>query len=61
MHQQQPVQRLKPPNRLLAPANEPHPIDWNYQNVYSAERSGLVHAKQRRGYLLPHDSASRAT
>jgi hypothetical protein len=48
------------PVAQLAPANEPDPIEWIYQNVYGAERSGLVHAKQRRGYLLPHDSASRA-
>lgn len=44
----------------LAPANEPDPIDWIYQNVYGSERSGLMHAKQRRGYLIPHDNTGRA-
>lgn len=48
------------PVSQLAPVNEPDPIEWAYQNIYSAERSGLVHAKQRRGYLLPHDTAGRA-
>ena len=48
------------PVAQLAPSNEPNPIEWVYQNVYGAERSGLVHAKQGRGYLLPHDTTGRA-
>ncbi len=48
------------PVARLAPPGEPDAIDWVYQNIYSDERSGLMHAKQRRGYLLPQDTASRA-
>ncbi|TDO16941.1 hypothetical protein EV580_0105 [Mycobacterium sp. BK086] len=48
------------PVSRLAPADEADPIEWVYQNVYGDERSGLMHAKQRRGYLLPQDAASRA-
>jgi len=49
------------PVARLAPPGEPDPIDWVYQNIYADERSGLVHAKQRRTYLLPQDAASRAS
>lgn len=41
----------------LAPANEPDPIQWIYDNVYGDERSALSHAK--RDYLLPQDEAER--
>ncbi|CCK65387.1 Protein of unknown function [Mycobacterium canettii CIPT 140070017] len=33
-------------------------MDWIYRNIYSAERSALMHAK--RQYLLPQDDASKA-
>lgn len=48
------------PVARLAPPGEPDPIEWVYQNTYGDERSGLVHAKQGRNYLLPQDVASRA-
>ncbi|MDT7760093.1 MAG: hypothetical protein QOH27_5991, partial [Mycobacterium sp.] len=48
------------PVAQLAPPNETHPVEWVYQHIYGGERSGLVHAKQKWGYLRPHDSASRA-
>ena len=41
----------------LAPANEPDPIQWVYDNMYSDERSALSHAK--RDYLLPQDETER--
>lgn len=44
----------------LAPQGEPNPKDCVYQNIYSAERSALMHAKQGQHYLLPHDATSRA-
>ena len=43
----------------LAPPGEPNPKDWVYQNIYSAERSALMHAKLGERYLLPHDATSR--
>ncbi|EHB53784.1 hypothetical protein MycrhDRAFT_4247 [Mycolicibacterium rhodesiae JS60] len=48
------------PVAKLAPAGEADPTEWVYQNMYGGERSALMHAKQRRGYLLPQDAASRA-
>jgi hypothetical protein len=44
----------------LAPPGDSDPINWVYRNIYAAQRSGLMHAKQGRLYLLPQDAASRA-
>jgi hypothetical protein len=49
------------PIAKLAPPGEADPIAWVYQNIYGAERSGLMHAKQHRTYLLPQDAVSRAS
>lgn len=49
------------PVAQLAPPGEADPIEWVYQNVYGDQRSGLMHAKQHRIYLLPQDAAGRAT
>lgn len=42
----------------LAPSGTADPIQWVYENIYSAQRSALMHAKPGR-FLLPHDDASR--
>ncbi|MGU3500925.1 hypothetical protein [Mycobacterium sp. C31M] len=42
----------------LAPPGTADPIDWVYSNVYSAQRSALMHAKPGR-FLLPQDDATR--
>lgn len=47
------------PVAQLAPPNEADPIGWIYTNIYVAQRSALMHAKQKRGYLRPHESASQ--
>lgn len=49
------------PVAKLAPSGEADPIEWVYRNMYGDERSALMHAKQHRTYLLPQDSASRAS
>jgi hypothetical protein len=41
----------------LAPTGTADPVGWIYQNIYSAERSALMHAK--RQYLLPQDDTSK--
>ena len=41
----------------LAPSGTANPVDWIYRNIYSAERSALMHAK--RQYLLPQDDTSK--
>jgi hypothetical protein len=45
------------PAAELAPAGEPDPITWAYDNIYRDDRSGLMHAK--RNYLLPQDETAR--
>ena len=41
----------------LAPSGTTNLVDWIYRNIYSAERSALMHAK--RQYLLPQDDTSK--
>ncbi|ERG69174.1 hypothetical protein [Segniliparus rugosus] len=41
----------------LAPPGEQDPINWVYKNIYGDLRSGLMHAKQERGYHMPGDRA----
>lgn len=52
--------RLEPVSSL-APPGVSDAIDWIYNNMYSDERSGLMHAKAGRQYLLPQETASRAS
>ncbi|RDI54673.1 hypothetical protein DFR68_102803 [Nocardia mexicana] len=47
------------PVSFLAPSGTPDPIDWIYDNMYRPERSGLMHAKASRGYIIPQDLSSR--
>lgn len=41
----------------LVPSGTTDPVDWIYRNIYSAERSALMHAK--RQYLLPQDDTGK--
>lgn len=41
----------------LVPDGTADPIEWTYRQIYSAERSGLMHAK--RDYLLPQEDTHR--
>ena len=45
------------PLTKLVPSGTTDPVDWVYRNIYSAERSALMHAK--RQYLLPQDDTSK--
>ncbi|MFI6041113.1 hypothetical protein ACIA8C_05725 [Nocardia sp. NPDC051321] len=44
---------------LLAPAAISDPIDWVYRNMHGPERSGLMHSKASRGYIIPQDLSTR--
>jgi hypothetical protein len=44
----------------LTPPNVTNHKKWINRNIYSAERSALMHAKRGENYLLPHDAADRA-
>lgn len=45
-----------PVDEPRAPGTVNH-VDWIYRNIYSAERSALMHAKRK--YLLPQDASSK--
>lgn len=44
----------------LTPAGITNHKKWISQQMYSAERSALMHAKRDQNYLLPHDTTDRA-
>lgn len=45
------------PLASLVPNGITDPVEWIYNNIYSAERSALMHAK--RQYLLPQDDTRK--
>lgn len=44
----------------LAPPNVQNPLNWICNNLYSNERSGLMHSKSTGSYHLPQDHRKRA-
>jgi len=50
--------QLAPLADLTPPGTQDHKA-WIYTNIYQAQRSGLMHAKRGRGYLLPQDGTNR--
>ncbi|MET9288882.1 hypothetical protein [Nocardia beijingensis] len=50
--------KIEPISTLAAP-NVSNPLNWICNNLYSNERSGLMHAKSNSSYHLPQDHRKR--
>ncbi|MFE1596879.1 hypothetical protein [Nocardia sp. NPDC058705] len=50
--------KIEPMDTLAAP-NVSNPLNWICNNLYSNERSGLMHAKSKSSYHLPQDHRKR--